>query len=159
MIDLVESVIAQVIKQPYDGPVSDPPKAAPSHARQIKTYAASPHASFDPDQIKDKALWGVCCKFEAIFVQQMMTAMRKSVPQSGFLPHGFAESMHDSMMDQAITENGTRQGGMGIALQMYRQLESVNTGRDMAIQGIQQVADKVAMDIDYHGQRGSHGSD
>jgi len=163
MRDLVETVIAQVIKEPYGpGQRSDQPvrnRSTLSH--QIR--GAAPASGFDSSQVKDAKLWEACCKFEAIFMQQMMSAMRKSIPKSDFLPHGFAENVQGSMLDQAIAETGARQGNMGIAVQMYRQLERSNTeGSNVEegemIQGIQQATDNVAMTMYNDIKEGTDGS-
>jgi len=146
MRDLVETVIAQVIKQePYGSSTSHARASTGKGQSLVKSYAAP--ASFDRSEIKDDKLWDVCCKFESIFMQQMMSAMRKSVPKSGFMPQGYAEGVHDSMMDQAISDVGSKQGNLGLAVQMYRQLESVDGSRKEAIQGIQEATDNVGMTI------------
>jgi len=146
MRDLVETVIAQVIKQePYSSATSRTRSSVSRGDASVKSYAAP--LAFDRSQIKDEKLWDVCCKFEAIFMQQMMSAMRTSVPKSNFIPQGYAEGVHDSMMDQAIADVGSKQGNLGLAVQMYRQLESVDAGRDEAIQGISKATDNVGMTI------------
>ncbi|MES0371898.1 MAG: rod-binding protein [Mariprofundaceae bacterium] len=145
MRDLVETVIAQVIKEPYNSPASNREVSAERGPAFVKSYATP--GAMNRSEIKDEKLWDVCCKFEAIFMQQMMSAMRKSVPKSGFLPSGYAEGVHDSMMDQAIADSGSKNGNLGIALQMYRQLESSEVAHDEAIQGIQEATDNVDMTI------------
>ncbi|MDX8403843.1 MAG: rod-binding protein [Mariprofundaceae bacterium] len=146
MRDLVETVIAQVIKEPYTSSSSSNRRVSTGRTPAfVKSYANS--TSFDRSEIKDEKLWDVCCKFEAIFMQQMMSAMRKTVPKSGFLPSGYAEGVHDSMMDQAIADSGSKHGSLGIARQMYRQLEASEAGHDDAIQGIQETTDNVDMVI------------
>lgn len=156
MRDLVETVIAQVMKEPYASSTSNRDASANRKPEFVKSYSAA--ASFDQSEIKDEKLWDVCCKFEAIFMQQMMSAMRKSIPESGFLPQGYAEGVHDSMMDQAIADSGSKNGNLGIALQMYRQLESSEAGHNDAIQGIQKATDKVGMAIYNDIKGGSDGS-
>ncbi len=75
---------------------------------------------------KDPALWEVSLKFEAMLMQQMMTAMRKTVPADGLLSSGFANDMYSSMFDQAIVEAGSKSGGLGIAENIYRQMNANN---------------------------------
>jgi len=75
---------------------------------------------------KDPALWEVSLKFEAMLMQQMMTAMRKTVPTDGLLSSGFANDMYSSMFDQAIVEAGSKSGGLGIAENIYRQMNVNN---------------------------------
>lgn len=79
---------------------------------------------------KDPALWEVSLKFEAMLMQQMISAMRKTVPESGLLPSGFAGDMYSSMLDQAIAETGSKSGGLGIAENIYRQMSAAAPERD-----------------------------
>ena len=74
----------------------------------------------------DPALWEVSLKFEAMLMQQMLTAMRKTVPTDGLLSSGFANDMYSSMFDQAIVEAGSKSGGLGIAENVYRQMNAHN---------------------------------
>jgi Rod binding domain-containing protein len=147
MRDLVETVISQVMNEPYGGSSGSARGKGKTgeHPFNVKNYASS--QPFNAAEIKDQKLWDVCCKFEAILMQQMMSAMRKSVPKSGFLPNGFAEGVHDSMLDQAIADSGSKQGNLGLAVQMYRQLEATQGASREAIQGIGQVTDNVGMAI------------
>ncbi len=72
--------------------------------------------------------------------------MRKTVPESKFLPRGYADSVYDGMMDQAIAESGSKQAPLGLAATMYRQLErqgqSMGAGAP-SIQDIRQTADSL----------------
>jgi len=72
---------------------------------------------------KDKKLWEVSLQFEALLLQQMMSAMRKTVPESEVLPTGFASDMYNSMFDQLVAEAGSRRSSLGIAENIYRQLD------------------------------------
>jgi len=73
---------------------------------------------------KDPALWEASLKFEAMLMQQMMAAMRKTVPESGLISSGFANDMYNSMFDQAIAETGSTRGSLGIAEGIYRQMSA-----------------------------------
>ena len=75
---------------------------------------------------RDPKLWDTCLKFEALLLQQMMSAMRKTVPKSGLLPSGFANDMHDSMFDEVIAEAGSQRSSLGIASNLYRQLDQLH---------------------------------
>lgn len=76
-------------------------------------------------QGRDPKLWKVSRQFEAIFVQQMLDEMQKSVPHSGFMPNGFAEQVHTSMFDQAVAGSMTKNTDLGIASAIYRQLDQI----------------------------------
>ena len=90
---------------------------------------------------KDPALWEVSLKFEAMLMQQMMSAMRKTVPQDGLLSSGFANDMYSSMFDQAIAEAGSKSGSLGIAENIYRQMNANNSTK----------ANPISADIDMDG--------
>ncbi len=75
---------------------------------------------------KDADLWQASLKFEAMLIQQMMSAMRKTVPESGLLSSGFASDMYASMFDQAIAETSSKSGSLGIAENIYRQMNAGN---------------------------------
>ncbi len=141
MRDLVETVIGQVLKQKP----TMKPMAFTSNPPQAKTFQNS--QVNQPLEIKDKDAWDACCKFEAIFLQQMMEAMRKTVPESELSPRSYANSMYDGMMDQAISESGSKQAPLGLAMNMYRQLERDGfTQKVGGTQGLQQLADTLKTD-------------
>lgn len=110
------------------------------------------------DKEKDPSLWKVSRQFEAIFLQQMMAEMRKSVHKSDFIPSGFAEDVHASMMDEAVAGASVKQHSFGIADAIYRQLEQAQSASQpgqaapeplrmpTAIQGISTAADIKDMD-------------
>ena len=75
-----------------------------------------------PAQGRDPRLWKVSQQFEAIFVQQMLDEMHKSIPHSGVMPNGFAEQVHNSMFDQAVAGSISKNTDLGIASAIYRQL-------------------------------------
>jgi len=134
MRDLVESVIDGILQQE---------KMQQHAANQKKHRAAMPsrpaltkpvdHASLHAtgvqapvsNKAKDPALWKVSVQFEAIFVQQMMSEMRQTVHKSDFMPSGFAEDIHGSMMDEAIAQASVKHHSFGIADNIYRQLEAI----------------------------------
>jgi len=169
MRDLVETVIDGVLqreqmqqhaqrKQKHHAAIASRPSRSGSidhahlHATGTQTIA--------PDGDKDPDLWKVSRQFEAIFVQQMMSEMRKTVQKSDFIPSGFAEDIHASMMDEAIAQASVRHHSFGIADNIYRQLEaaqsrSKQTGikqteekQHQSIQEISASADKLQMHDD-----------
>ncbi len=104
---------------------------------------------------RDPALWKVSTQFEAVFVQQMMTEMRKTVHKSDVIPNGFAEDVHGSMMDAAIAQASVKHQRFGIAENIYRQLEAgknaaMRPGAQQpgAIQAISDSADTLQMKHD-----------
>ncbi|GAV19431.1 flagellar protein FlgJ [Mariprofundus micogutta] len=112
------------------------------------------------NKTKDPALWKTSLELEAIFVQQMMTEMRKTVNKSEFLPSGFAEDVHGSMMDQAIAQVSSRQSKFGLAESIYKQLESSQgqVNGEISTQEISQTADKLKManDLSLEARKHAH---
>lgn len=151
MRDLVEFVIdgilqherAQEQSQRQQQHRASMQRKAPSHA-QLHSVGNQVEARIDD---KNEQLWKASLQFEAIFVQQMMSAMRKTVHKSDFMPHGFAEDMHASMMDDAIAQASTKHSNFGLASAIYRELENAENRRSQPIsaQEISNTADKLKM--------------
>jgi flagellar protein FlgJ len=70
-----------------------------------------------------KALKKSCQDFEALFVQSLFKAMRKTVPEGGLFEKDNATSMFEEMMDQEIATSISRKQSLGLADQIYRQME------------------------------------
>ncbi len=64
-----------------------------------------------------------CQDFEAIFIQQVFKAMRKNIPDSGLFERDTAHEIYQDMMDAEVAEEIARQQSLGLAEQMYRQME------------------------------------
>jgi peptidoglycan hydrolase FlgJ len=79
----------------------------------------------DPQRVhKDKeALKKSCQDFEAIFIQSMFKAMRKTVPEGGIFEKDTSTETFQEMIDQEIATDVSRRQSVGLAEQMYRQLE------------------------------------
>ncbi len=93
-----------------------------AHATTTKApFSAGIKTPAHPEN-KDSGLWQVSLRFEALFLQQIMSAMHKTVPHSGLLPSGFADDMYRSMLDQAIADTAGHRSSLGIARDIYRQL-------------------------------------
>lgn len=149
MRDLVETVIGQVLQK---------------DARYVakRGVASTSNASFKSDfvkhlndkkstdfigktEVKDKALWQASLKFEGMLFKQMMEAMRKTIPDGGLVKHGFAQGVQDTMFDQAVSDAASQRGSLGLAMNIYRQMEqtagiSKDSKQDM-IQAAQKAAD------------------
>ncbi len=64
-----------------------------------------------------------CQEFEAIFIQSMFKSMRKTIPESGFIEKSAGHDMYRDMMDSEIAGEISRRQSMGLAAQMYKQME------------------------------------
>ena len=126
MKDLVETVIGQVMRQDtaYAGKSASSPARMDAPARRVHQLnpAGGNRGAMPPD---NDPLWKTSRQFEALFVEQMLSSMRKAIPDSGLLKKGFAEDVSTSMMDQAIADSIGKQGRMGMATSLYRQLSSI----------------------------------
>ena len=74
------------------------------------------------DTVKETELKKACKNFEAIILQQMLTAMRKSVPKEGLLESGYAQDMYQSMYDEGLAKEMANGKGIGLADSLYHQL-------------------------------------
>lgn len=64
----------------------------------------------------------VCQEFEAIFLNQLLKSMRDTVPDSGFFHKGVSFNIIQSMHDEALADEISKSGGIGLAQQLYDQL-------------------------------------
>ena len=60
-------------------------------------------------------------QFESIMTHQLLTAMRSTVPKSELMG-GFSGEMYQSMMDQEIANQVSKEKGIGLASMVHRQL-------------------------------------
>lgn len=72
---------------------------------------------------KEKELKDACVKFEAVFINQLWSEMRKTVPKEGFL-HSKMEDQYLSMFDQQFSEHLAENGGIGLADILMDQLKN-----------------------------------
>jgi flagellar protein FlgJ len=80
----------------------------------------------DTHAVKDRAaLKKACQDFEAIFIQSMFKSMRKTVPEGGIFKGDHATEMYQDMIDQDIASQISRRQSLGLADQMYRQMEKI----------------------------------
>lgn len=86
-----------------------------------------------PNSTKDPQKWKVAQEFEGLFIQQMMTAMRKTVVDGGLTESSNGREIFTSMLDEEYSKSASRQGSLGFAEMIYRQLkggEKVPGARD-----------------------------
>lgn len=63
-----------------------------------------------------------CQHFEAIFLNQMLEQMQKTVPD-GYLKKSSTEKMYQSMLNEKLAENMSKSGGIGLSEILYKQLD------------------------------------
>ncbi len=74
----------------------------------------------------------VAKEFEAVLLAQVISAMRKTVPESGMLEASTSRKMLDGAFDQEVARSLAAKGGLGIAQQIVGQIERQQAARDAA---------------------------
>jgi flagellar protein FlgJ len=76
--------------------------------------------------LKDRAALKKSCQdFEAIFIQSMFKSMRKTIPDGGLFEKDHAMEMYQEMLDQEMATKISQRQSLGLADQMYRQMEKL----------------------------------
>lgn len=78
-----------------------------------------PKANQQTDKLKQ-----ACLDFSAIFIKQMLNAMKKTVPKSGMMDGGMAEEIFEDMLYDEYAKSMAQTAGFGLAEMMYDQLKS-----------------------------------
>jgi Rod binding domain-containing protein len=79
-----------------------------------------------PQEQEDlKKLKELSIQFEGIFMNQLMQAMRDTVPKTGYLGNGMGEEMFTSLLDMEYANQMSRSGGSDIATNLYKQMAKV----------------------------------
>ncbi len=74
------------------------------------------------DMVKEKALRKACADFEAIIFRQMLSAMRKSIPDSGLFEKSHAREIYESMNDEKLADKMAHGKGSGLGELLFKQL-------------------------------------
>ncbi len=75
---------------------------------------------------KDKDLLALrksCQEFEAIYINEMYKAMRKTLPDSGLFKKDMSSELYKEMLDMEMAKQTAAGEGMGIGHAMYEQLK------------------------------------
>ena len=87
----------------------------------IPTY--QPNISSIKTESQDKVKLKEACKqFESIFINYLLKSIRATVPDGGLFQKGVAYDIVLSMHDQALAEDISQNGGIGLAQQLYEEL-------------------------------------
>jgi Rod binding domain-containing protein len=83
-----------------------------------------PQSSLRPTaQSPKQALKMACQEFEALFLEYLLSTMRKSIPKSGLLGNSQEEEMYTSLFDQELCAKLSQQKGLGLGDLLYNQLQ------------------------------------
>ena len=76
---------------------------------------------------QDKELKEACVEFESYFLNMMFKSMRKTtVYNGGIFGKSNAEKIFQDMLDEEMTNKMAKEGGIGLADMMYKQLSKQN---------------------------------
>jgi len=143
MRDLVETVIGQVLQKDTRYKSTSPSVGTSFKSDFMKHVNDKKQTVFvGHTKIRDEKLWQASLKFEGMLFKQMMQAMRKTIPDGGLLKHGFAQGVQDSMFDQAVSDAASQRGSLGLAMNIYRQMEKTSGADQASRQDMIQAAQK-----------------
>ncbi len=66
----------------------------------------------------------VSMEFESIFLNYMLSQMRKTVPDDPLMEKSNAKEIYESMYDESISKELAKAGGIGLAGMLYKQLSA-----------------------------------
>ncbi len=104
--------------------MSDPISAASVFVPQ------TPSGDETKRRLAGKSPEAVAKEFESILLQQVISAMRKTVPESGMLEASASRRMLDGAFDQEVARSLAAKGGLGIAEQIVGQIQREQARRD-----------------------------
>ncbi|NLJ75121.1 MAG: flagellar biosynthesis protein FlgJ [Firmicutes bacterium] len=76
----------------------------------------------DKKSTSQKALQEAAEQFEALFIYQLLTEMRKTVPEADLLGDRKGEKLFQSLLDQEIADHSARNQSLGLAKLIYEQM-------------------------------------
>lgn len=96
-------------------------KTAIDPAQALAAARTTPDA--DRALYNRRSLKKSCQEFEAIFIQSLFKEMRKTVPEGGLFTRSTATEMYRDLLDQEVAKQVAERQSIGMAEQMYRQME------------------------------------
>lgn len=102
--------------------MSDPLWADPA-ARRVSA-ANTPGDAGDP-LMAQKRLHKACTELEGLFIQQLLKAMRATVPQDGVLSGGAGEDMFNAMLDEHLAAESARASRAGLGEALYQRMRTM----------------------------------
>lgn len=93
---------------------------------ELDAVAQMQFAAANDRKTPGRSLEDVAQEFESLFVQQLLTVMRQSLGDDGLFEGNTGQDMYASMMDQALAQALSEDGGIGLAgpiLQSLRKMQ------------------------------------
>lgn len=75
------------------------------------------------DEKERRELKSACAEFESLFMNYLLKEMRSTVPESGLVSGGKAESIYTSMLDAQMAREIAFSRGIGLADMFQTQME------------------------------------
>jgi Rod binding domain-containing protein len=75
----------------------------------------------------DSRLKAACNDMEALFINHMLSEMRKTVSKSGLTDGGRAEEVYTSLMDAELAKSLAQRGALGLSSMLREQLDRRST--------------------------------
>ncbi len=69
-------------------------------------------------------LYQACVEFEALFIKQLLTAMRETVPKDGLLDGGMGRDIFEDMLYDEYAKKMAQTASFGLADTIYLQIAS-----------------------------------
>ena len=85
-----------------------------------KIVLAAGKAAYEVSR-EEKRLKEACKGFEAMFIHEMLKAMRKTIHKSGVLDGGMQQRIYESMFDEELSRVLAERGGLGVAQMLYEE--------------------------------------
>jgi len=79
---------------------------------------------------RNRELKCACRQLEALFIKQMLSSMRKTVPKSSLTNGGLGREVFEDMLDEKLADSFSESGAFGIADMLYEQLKTSVTGSE-----------------------------
>ncbi|MDN5331277.1 MAG: peptidoglycan hydrolase FlgJ [Tepidanaerobacteraceae bacterium] len=88
----------------------------------MKVESLSYTVSSSNSESQKAELKKACQQFEAVFLKYLLKEMRKTIPKGGLFSDNLSFNIFQSFCDDALAEELSRNNGIGIAEELYRQL-------------------------------------
>lgn len=78
----------------------------------------------------DAALRRACSQLEGVFLQQLMKALRETIPHSGLADGGTGEEIFTTLLDEHLSSSAAARLDRGLGAALYRQLRGATPVAD-----------------------------
>lgn len=90
--------------------------------RHVTDAGRAEEAARRVEGARPEGLEEAVASFEAFFLNFLLQSMRKTVPKGGIIDLGFAGETYTGMLDQALSEEMAKAGGIGLGKLLIDQL-------------------------------------